>query len=261
MKNESILKNIYQNTSKHSNYQIIPSNLEKFLNNADIEVRSRHEKERLKYFLDNIKIESKNILDIGGNTGYFTFESLCSGAKHVDYYEGNKIHARFVKEALKVLQLKEKVDVYEDYFLFDKVKSEKIYDVVFLLNVLHHIGDDYGDALLSKEKALQSILDSLKNLADKTDFLVLQLGFNWKGNSMLPLFKDGTKKEMINFLQDGIKDYFDVVSIGIAEKDELGIIYNPVDECNIERNDALGEFLNRPIFILKSQLFKTDGMD
>ncbi|MCQ8131005.1 class I SAM-dependent methyltransferase, partial [Methylomonas rivi] len=201
-----------------------------------------------------------NILDIGGNTGYFTFESLNHDAKHVDYYEGNNVHAKFVKEALKVLQLEDKVNIHENYFLFNNIKSEKVYDVVFLLNVLHHIGDDYGDTSLSKEKALESILNSLKSLAGRADVLVLQIGFNWKGDCRLPLFANGTKKEMINFVRDGIKGYFDIVSIGIAEKGEHGVIYNSVNELNIERNDALGEFLNRPIFILKSQLLRAHSM-
>ncbi len=256
MQDESKLQELYQSASKHSNYQIIPSDLEKYLNNDKIDVKSRNEKERLKYFSENINVNNKSILDIGGNTGYFTFELLKQGAAHVDYYEGNNVHAEFVKEASKILQFESQLKVHTGYFLFEEVQCKKKYDVIFLLNVLHHIGDDYGDSFLSKEKALESITTSLKNLAYITDILVFQLGFNWKGERNSPFFKNGTKKEMIGFVKKAIGEFYDIVSIGIAEIDNKNIIYNEVNGLNIERQDELGEFLNRPIFILKTHVQK-----
>ena len=98
------LKEMYANTSKHSNYQILPTELEQYLANNDINVVTRNEEIRLKYFLENVEISNKKILDIGGNTGYFTFELLKHGALEVEYYEGNTEHAQFVKLAAKVLE-------------------------------------------------------------------------------------------------------------------------------------------------------------
>ena len=43
-------------------------------------------------------------------------------------------------------------------------------------------------------------------------------------------------------------------NIGIAESAGDKIIYNELDSKNIERQDSLGEFLNRPIFIMESKL-------
>lgn len=256
MQNENKLRELYHETSKHSNYQIVASTLEKFISNKNIDVSSRNEKERLKYFLENVDIKDKKILDIGGNTGYFTFELLNHGASDASYYEGNKAHALFVKEAAKTLKIEDRIDVYDEYFLFDDTQVGK-YNVIFLLNVLHHVGDDYGDDALSKEKALETITKSLQSLASKAETLVFQLGFNWKGNRNLPLFEYGTKREMIDFVEEGIKNHFTIETIGIAEKEGEMVVYNRLNESNIQRFDDLGEFLNRPIFILKSKLFHT----
>ena len=244
------LHELYHQTSKHSNYQIVASALEKYIPNSHIDVTSRNEKSRLTYFLDTIDIKEKKLLDIGGNTGYFTFEFLTHGAFEVDYYEGNKAHALFVQEAANVLSLSDKLTVNNRYFLFDDTTTT--YDVIFLLNVLHHVGDDYGDDTLSKEKALETITSSLQALANKTDTLVFQLGFNWKGDCNLPLFENGTKKEMIDFVETAIKGYFKITEIGIAEETSSNITYHALNKYNIERKDELGEFLNRPIFVMKS---------
>lgn len=254
MKSVNKLLELYHETSKHSNYQIVASMLEKYISNQNIDVISRYEKERLKYFVENIDIKDKKILDIGGNTGFFTFELLNHSASKVIYYEGNKVHAQFVKEASKILDLEDIVNVHDEYFLFDNTNKDS-YDVIFLLNVLHHVGDDYGDDMLTKEKALKVITKSLQSLASKTKILVFQLGFNWKGNRNLPLFDDGTKKEMIDFIAEGIKHHFTIETIGIAENEEKKVVYNRLNESNIQRVDDLGEFLNRPIFIMKSKLF------
>ena len=252
MRNEEKLNELYHETSKHSNYQIVASVLEKYLDNADINVNSRYEKERLHYFLDNVDVKNKKILDIGGNTGYFTFELLENGASKASYYEGNTAHAQFVTEASKFLGIEDEITIHNEYFLFDD-KGNETFDVIFLLNVLHHVGDDYGDTDISKQKALEQIAKSLQSMATQTDILVFQLGFNWMGDCKLPLFEHGTKREMIDFVQDAVKEHYTMTTIGIAEKEGNNIVYNSINDTNIERFDALGEFLNRPIFIMKSK--------
>ena len=251
MKDTSRLLELYHHTSKHSNYQIVASDLENYIGNDTIEVTSRYEKERLKYFLENVNVTGKSVVDIGGNTGYFTFELLKADAVKANYYEGNEAHALFVKEASSILELQDRLNVYNEYFLFDNSMKEN-HDVIFLLNVLHHVGDDYGDDKLSKEKALEMITQSLRNLATKTDTLVFQLGFNWKGDRHLPLFENGTKQEMIDFIESATKDIFEITNIGIAEKIDDTIVYMPINDNNLQRFDDLGEFLNRPIFVMKS---------
>ena len=91
-------------------------------------------------------------------------------------------------------------------------------------------------------------------MAQKTNFLIFQLGFNWKGDTKQCLFEHGTKSEMIQFIKDGIKGFWEIIEIGVAEKKDGVVTYEPLNVFNVKRNDTLGEFLNRPIFILKSCL-------
>ena len=251
MKKIEQLKLMYANTSKHSNYQIIASDLDEFLSNGDVDIKSRNEKIRLDYFLENIDIKGKTILDIGGNTGYFSFEFLSRGAKSVDYYEGNKEHAKFVQIASEVLKRDNQINIYSEYYFFDK--NDK-FDIILLLNVLHHLGDDFGNDELSKEKALIKMVEHLNHILTQTDTLVFQLGFNWKGDISLPLFENGTKKELIDFIRINLDSKYEISKIGIAEDVKNVILFNDLNNRNIERNDAIGEFLNRPIFIIKEKI-------
>ena len=69
----------------------------------------------------------------------------------------------------------------------------------------------------------------------------------------LLLFKNGTKKELISFIKKGIKKNFEIVDIGIPEFINNNIIYAEPNDENMKRRDDLGEFLNRPLFILRSK--------
>jgi len=238
----------YSAASKHSNYQILAPQLESLIPQDDLETRSRHEQERFSVIRDSIDLDGKTVLDIGGNTGYFTFEALGSGA-NVTYFEGNQSHADFVATAGEMLNVQHRLDVRDQYYLFDGTNQGN-FDVVFLLNVLHHVGDDYGDTRISIEKALQSIIDSLLGMTSVTRKLVFQLGFNWKGDIGQPLFAGGTKREMIDFLQERLGDAYDFDRILVADAIDGRIVYEDVNDDNVQRKDELGEFLNRPLMIL-----------
>ena len=184
------------------------------------------------------------------NDNNFVIESITSGAIQVDYIEGNKAHADFVKEASRIL--KTNINVYNEYLSFENELPNLPYDVVLLFNVLHHFGDDYGDKNVSVNNAKLKIIESINYFVNKTDYLVLQLGFCWKGNRETLLFENGTKNEMIDFISKGVKGKWSIESMGIAEEQNNITEYKPVSELNIERIDKLGEFRNRPVFILKS---------
>lgn len=245
------LFNYYTTKSKHSNYQVLPRRLRALLSSDEVQTKTRYELERLDYILEKITINNKTVLDIGGNTGFFTFELIEAGAKSTHCYEGNKEHADFVRLAAKALDL-QNVRVTNRYFSFEDDVAER-YDVILLLNVLHHIGDDYGDDALSMEAALKNIIRQLNSLADKTETLVFQMGFNWQGNINQNLFQHGTKQEMIDFIKDGIKNTWEIIAIGIPERTESGVKYMDLNNKNIARDDSLGEFLNRPLFIFRTK--------
>ena len=247
------LVELYEKTSKHSNYQILPDDLKKYIPENRVHIKSRYEKERLDFIKANIDLKNCTFCDIGCNCGYFSLEFIKAGALKGDLYEGNTVHAEFVEEAANVLGIQNQLTIYNRYFEFDEPEEKMKYDVCLLLNVLHHIGDDYGRVKTVEEAKIQ-ITNELKIMAMYTDKLVFQLGFNWMGDRNKGLFQNGTKEEMILWLEAEIKDTWEIEKIGVAEKNEDIIVYKELNSQNIMRMDSLGEFLNRPIFILKNKL-------
>ena len=217
-------------------------------------VNSRSEEARLDYIMKNICIDKKTIIDVGANTGYFSFELLKQGAEHVTCYEGNFEHALFLLNSSNLLKVTEKLNIYNKYYDFENINTDNKYDVMLLLNVFHHVGDDYGDKSLNIENAKQKILQQLNSCASIAKTIVFQLGFNWKGNRNVCLFEYGTKEELIDFIKKGTQEFWEIEQIGIAEKYYDTIKYNDLNDSNIVRQDSLGEFLNRPIFIMKSRV-------
>jgi SAM-dependent methyltransferase len=242
----------YSKKSKHSQYQELPSSLIPILGGHATPTKTRWESERLRYILNKVDVKGKSILDIGGNTGFFTFELLNAGAQHIDYYEGNKDHVDFVSRAAEVLEVNNNISINHRYYSFEE-SNQEFYDIVLLLNVLHHFGDDYGNKDKTLEESRKEIIYQLNSFKNKTDFLVFQLGFNWRGNPAYCLFENGTKQEMIDFINEGTKDNWDIIATGIAEREGGAMAYQECNHKNILRDDSLGEFLNRPIFILSSR--------
>ena len=253
--NNSKLIDLYTKTSKHSQYQVLAKPIKELISEHILDIRSRYEKERLDYILKHLQCTDVSLVDIGGNTGYFMIELLDRGAKSAQIIEGNKAHSDFVNEAVNVLGWQNRVQICPYYMTFDEDSPPIDVDMTLLLNVLHHVGDDYGNKSQSINAAKSSILTSLICLSKQTQYLVFQLGFNWKGDRTLPLFKEGTKKELIDFIESGTQDSWTIEHIGVAEKLGNEIIYNEVNSNNIQRQDPLGEFLNRPMFIMQSKLY------
>lgn len=198
------LKKMLLEESKHAGYQILSKRLSEIISDNEIKVKSRYEFERLAYILKNIDVNNKKVLDIGGNTGFFTFELLDNGAEKVHYYDGNITHARFVDGASKILNLENKIQITNTYYTFENRTDER-YDLALLLNVLHHIGDDYGDKKISINKAKKDIIKQLNFLAEVAKIIVFQLGFNWKGNRKLNLLKMVQKEKWLILFKKVLK--------------------------------------------------------
>lgn len=250
-KKKQELIDLYLKQSKHSQYQILPRDFEGILDPKDLNIISRYEYERWNYIKSKVDIKDKEVIDIGGNSGFFSFEAAREGAKKVDYYEANNAHARFVEKAAVLLNRDRQIKVNNCVFDFKEERRKQ--DIALLLNVLHHIGDDYGDSCLSIEQAKELMMQQLNFMSKIADVVVFQLGFNWKGNPKNCLFKNGTKREMIDLVVNSTKNHFDMLHIGIAEKKNNHVEYYELNDENVIRDDSLGEFLNRPIFILKSK--------
>jgi hypothetical protein len=161
-------------------------------------------------------------------------------------------HATFVKSASDFLNLN--ISVQNVYLNFDDTDNFELdADVVLLLNVIHHLGDDFGNKSLNINDAKGKMINSINYFSKKTKYLVLQMGYCWKGDRGQLLFEDGTKKEMIDFVKNATVDYWNILAIGVAEEKNKLTKYNLLNKDNIIRNDKLGEFRNRPLFILQSK--------
>jgi SAM-dependent methyltransferase len=249
------LLELYTAKSKHSAYQQLPESLLSLMGNPNLEVVKRYEKERFEFILKYLSLAHVSVLDIGGNTGYFTISAIENGARHVDYYEGNEKHADFVHIASLALGIADRIKINKQYFEFKpNIVDQKQYDICFCLNVLHHLGDDFGDRNIGISNAKKEMIESLNSMSYYINIIFFQMGFNWKGDRNRPIFENGTKKEMIQFITDGIFDKWEIVDIAIPENVNGNIEYKKINSNNIERNDKLGEFLNRPIFMLKSKV-------
>ena len=247
----SKIKELYFNTSKHSNYQILPQRISNIIEIPNDRIISRFEKERLDFISKKVDFTGKKVLDIGGNTGYFSFESLDLGADSVTHIEGNAEHSDFVKNMARLTD--SDIKTLNTYFDFNEILKDEYFDVVFNLNVIHHLGDDFGDNKISKEKALQTMSETFKYFEDRCGTMIFQMGFCWKGDRNELLFENGTKSEMIDFVKNSIGEKWKISTIGIAETTNNQTFYNELSSSNIERNDLLGEFRNRPIFIINKK--------
>lgn len=242
-------------TRKHSKYQTIYRKLAKLIDFKDIDLKPKYEVERLNYILSKVDVKGKPILDIGCNTGFFSFELLDAGAKSVEAFEGGQSHFDFVQLAINFLKIESKFVLINKYYQFNE-EHDKTFYLTLLLNVLHHLGDDYGEGLHDLVATKRMMMKQLNHLASVTKFVAFQFGFNLHGDINHCLFDNGTKGEMINFVKEGTNNYWEITAIGIPE-DHNGVIkYANLNENNIHRQDELGEFLNRPLFIMKSKFFR-----
>ena len=241
------LQSLFQATSKHSDYQRLHPNVQALVG-SEVAPAGRHEAERQHWMARHRQLEGLCVLDIGANTGYFSFAALAGGARRVVSQEGNPTHAQFIEVAARGLGLDRRLEVRPSYFDFHS--EGEVFDLTLCLNVLHHLGDDFGDRALSIDAARASMLAALNRLARRTRHLWMQLGFNWKGDRRRPLFAHGTKAELIDFVRCGTAGHWHIEDIAVVDPTTRD--YVPLDDANIARCDALGEFLNRPLFAMRS---------
>lgn len=246
---------MYLRDSKHSSYQLVHPLLRPYLPDVENPPAGKLEAERQAYFDRALPLAGARVLDIGANTGYFSFGALQSGASHVTCYEGNAEHAVFVAHGAKLAGLSHRLTMNACYFDFLQPLAqtlERPFDVTYCLNVLHHLGDDFGDGNLDIDAARTQMLRCLNHLALFTDTLLLQLGFNWKGDIRYPLFEGGQKCALIDFVSQGGANHWSLEEVTVPHP--ITRIYQPISADNLPRNNQIGEFMNRPLFKLRSRV-------
>lgn len=245
------LQALVRKQSKHSDYQTLHPWISPLVSETAYQPSGKAEAQRQAYMCAHYDFSKKRLLDIGANTGYFSFAALQAGAAHVQAYEGNPEHAAFMIQAATIIGLKDQLSVCSAYFDFSpNPEIQKSFNVGLCLNVLHHLGDDFGDSELNVYEAKRAISIGLQSLASSCQTLWFQIGFNWQGNRDAPLFKTGSKEELIEFIQISCASYWTIENIGIFNPNTQK--YKTMTQSLLARFDTAGEFLNRPIFLLKS---------
>lgn len=236
--------------SKHSTYQALHP-LVTSLVGTEYLPPGKRESARWAFMSRRLPLQGLRVLDVGANTGYFSLGAVEAGAAHVTAIEGNAAHAAFIEGCADWLGWREKLEVQPCYFEFEPQGLR--YDLSFCLNVLHHLGDDFGDSGLTVDMARQGIVRHLQALSHRVRYCWFQLGFNWKGQREQPLFEHGRKQEVIDLVAAHCSSHWKILEVGVY--DPSSSQFEPVREALLERWDDQGEFLNRPLFLLESRVF------
>lgn len=239
--------------SKHSSYQNVhPKILEKV--GVQYVPQGKAEEERWAYMSRYYSFSGARVLDIGANTGFFSVSAAFEGAREVLAVEGNAEHAQFIEASAELLQINDILKAQNYYFKFENY-FERPCDVSFCLNVLHHLGDDFGNPQYDKQQAIVAMKEKLRNLSVTSSCCWFQLGFNWKGDRNECLFPRGSKRELVDFVAEACEGAWviDEVAAFCPETKK----YKPLDGELFDRFDSLGEFLNRPLFFLRSMQLKS----
>lgn len=235
--------------SKHADYQSLHPTVAALFGEDVPPARGRQEAERWAVMQAATPMRGQRVWDIGANTGYFSMAALAAGAQQVLSQEGNGTHARFVMQCAQALGVQDRLTVRPRYCTFEP--SPPQHDITLCLNVLHHLGDDFGDPGLDQPAALAAMRQALHGLARQTRELWLQLGYNWKGDVRHPLFEGGTKAAQLAFVREACADDWLPPQVWVYDPESRR--FAPPTDRTMARLDAVGEFLNRPLLRLTSR--------
>ena len=79
-------------------------------------------------------------------------------------------------------------------------------------------------------------------LASKLKYDIKEIPVQWRH----------VETKNVNFIKDAVEGYWLITDIAVAERTETGIRYKEISDQNRYRDDSLGEFLNRPLFVLEN---------
>lgn len=185
------LQALYHDASKHSVYQSVPAFVSRALGYQE-EIHSfwRSDRPRYDYLRQRLDFQaSARGADIGANTGYFSLNLAYDQPDLViAAYEMNPRHAEFIRLTAAAFAL-EHLKVRAESCDFAGLAGLPAFDVVFLLNVLHHAGFDFDRHVPDDNCAFtEYAIGYLARLREHSRTLVFQVGSNRGGDKQRPLF-------------------------------------------------------------------------
>lgn len=192
------LHKLYSDASKHSVYQNIPDFVSAELGYAEaIDESWRSDRPRLDYLLGlRTPKAGERWLDFGANTGFFTLSLARQFPETVfTAVEANPNHARFIERVTQCFEM-ENVEVIQRAVGLADLTGLPETDFLLHLNVLHHAGHDFDEALVPEKEAFADYAQRYLGLLRKrTHGMLFQMGNNWGGDKTQPLV--GTREDLV----------------------------------------------------------------
>lgn len=211
------------------------------------------DKERAAFMFDRKSSAGKNVLDIGANQGYMSIEAALRGAQRVDAFESNTVDGAFLSQMSLLFPALQAVSAQTLNYDFEHENSGR-WHYVICLNVLHHIGRYFDDHVNDLSEAKILMAAHLRRLLTHSGSVWLQLGFNWQGNTLKPMFAHGTKQEITEFVNQMVGQHARIATIGIYNPHRQAydeVVYGDWHHPLWQRIDGLGEFANRPLYLIE----------
>ena len=242
--------------SRHFFYQKIPD----FISGKKKNIKIDQDLMRLKWFLKHFKAKNANVLDIGSNFGFMCLnlskvrKYICTG------FESEKQVYKFSKKLKKKSKLTN-VFFYNKQFKFNNLDNLKKYDIIILLNVLHHAGHTYDKNKIKNSKNwVNYTINYLKKIREKSKYIFFQTGnvnfnsqyFNSKNTfKIIPqiMKKSGWKIKKIGVVENFNSKIFNYKTYNQSEIKNI-----PLITCRRNKKNNLVEYKlkNKIIFRYKT---------
>jgi len=209
--------------------------------------------ERAAFMCAHKSVAGQKVLDIGANQGYMSIEAALRGALSVDAFESNEIDGAFLSQAAMAFPELGALSAHALNYEFAQTNTR--WNYVVCLNVLHHVGRYFDGHISDMEQAKIAMGEHLQRLLLKGGCVWLQLGFNWQGDTLQPMFANGTKGEMTDFVEGLLGADAHIATVGIYSPDSHAyeaVALNDRAHPLWQRMEGLGEFGNRPLYLIES---------
>jgi len=158
--------------SRHFFYQKIPD----FISGKKKNIKIDQDLMRLRWFLKNFRLKNAKVLDIGSNFGFMCLNLSKIRRYNCTGYESEKPVYKFSEKLKKRSKLKN-VFFYNKQLKFNNLDNLKNYDIIFLLNVLHHAGHTYDKSKIQNYKNwINYTIYYLKKIRKKSKYIFFQTG-------------------------------------------------------------------------------------